>query len=184
MKTELVNIKAAIYEMGLLFNQAPTEEKINAYANALQNYTPQQITFAFQKVILKGSAFFPSLAEILAFLRPPVERPEDRAPIIVTEMLGLLRLFNQYEEDKMLGAASEDARLAFLALGHTMDIRLSENFETTKAQLERLVKGVLAAKATANLASEQARVGIQNVVKLERKGFQKISFGDSNPEGA
>lgn len=157
---KLVAIKAAIYEMGLLFNQAPSDDKVKAYASALMNYEPRQIKFAFNQVILSGSAFFPSLAEVLKHLRPDMDKKEDRAPIIVKEIIQAIRSFHPDLEDKMLEAVSEDARLVFLAIGNTADIRNSENFETMSAQVERLVKGVLAAK-TNNIKNERLeKIGI------------------------
>jgi hypothetical protein len=157
---DLLHLKEAIYEMGLFFNQQPTDDRITAYARALANYTPQQVIFAFKQVINSGSAFFPSLAEILKHLRPPEERKEDLAPVIVSEMLAALRSHSQYDEKRMQESVSENARLSFLALGNTMDIRLSENIETTKAQLERLVKGVLAGRISNAKVEALEKIGI------------------------
>lgn len=179
MNKDFLLVKAAIYEMGLLFNQTPGDERITAYAKALSGYEPRQIIFAFQNVINSGSAFFPSLAEILKHLRPAQEKKEDVAPVIVTEMLQAIRSYGQFDEPRMLEAVSENARLAFQALGNTMDIRLSENIETTKAQLERLVKGVLAAKENHHKASELERVGI--VLNLPSNQMNKLSFDDFTP---
>jgi len=162
----LEKIKAAVYEVGLLFNQQPSDDKINAYAKALSNYTPKQITFAFNQVILSGTAFFPSLAEILKHLRPNTEAKEDRAPIIVKEIIQAIRSWNKDLEAQMLESVSEDARLCFLAIGNTSDLRNSENFETMSAQIERLVKGVLAAKTNSIKNEKLERIGIKQEGKL------------------
>lgn len=177
----LLERKSAVYQMGLLFNQAPADDKITAYARALQRYTPAQITHAFNQVILSGSAFFPSLAEILKHLRPPEERKEDQAPVIVAEMIQLIRAYGKYAEAEMMMKASPIAKLAFKALGDTSDIRNSENFETTKAQLERLVKGVIAAKDNKTVMDRLERVGIQTPANLQKLDFSGYLPDDREP---
>jgi hypothetical protein len=175
---KLLAIKANIYEMGLRFNQQPTPERINAYAQDLLDYTPEQVTYAFRQVINSGSAFFPSLAEILKHLRPPEERKEDIAPVVVAEMIQLIRAYGKYDESRMMMAASHHAKLAFKALGDTSDIRNSENFETTKAQLERLVKGVLAAKDNKSTMDRLERIGISG----PKPDMQKLDFSGFLPD--
>jgi hypothetical protein len=153
-------IKAAIYEMGLLFNQQPSEERITAYANALVNFEVEQVRFAFKQVIASGSAFFPSLAEILGHLRPKKESGQEKAPQIASEMLRALRTFGPYAEKEMLESISEDARLTFLALGYTGDIRASENIDVVRAQLERLARGVLGSKEASTKNKNLERLGL------------------------
>jgi hypothetical protein len=148
--SNFMQVKAAIYEMGLLFNQQPSEDRINAYARALQNYSTKQITFAFKQVINSGSAFFPSLAEILKHLKVNEPKKEDRAPLITQEILRAIRSYGQYAEKEMLESVSEDARGVLLVIGNTGHIRNSENYETTFAQLERTVKSYLSSKEFSN----------------------------------
>lgn len=175
---KLTLTKAAIYEMGLLFNQAPSDDKIKAYAKALTNYSPKQITFAFNQVILSGSAFFPSLAEILKHLRPDLDKKEDRAPVIVKEILQFIRSWHPDLERENMDKLSEYARLVFLSIGNTADLRNSENFETMSAQVERLVKGVLAAK-TNNIKSERLeRIGI-----ISSNDFKTIDYSGFLEQG-
>lgn len=178
---KLIAIKAAIYDMGLKFNQEPSDAKITAYAKELIDFTPAQVNFAFKQVILSGSAFFPSLAEILKHLRPAEETKEDRAPIIVKEILGLIRDFHPFNEIKMLEAASEDARLTILAMGGTSDIRNApaENMGTTQAQLRDLVKGVLAAKTNQVKNERLERLGINTGKILEFKTMDYSNFLES-----
>jgi hypothetical protein len=179
MSTSIVAIKAAIYEMGLLFNQQPNDERISAYAKALANFTPDQIKFAFNEVIKSGSAFFPSLAEILSHLAPKEPTIEERAPVIVAEMFKLINQFSQYRELEMLEAASEDARLAFLAMGGTFNFRMSENVDMVRAQTERLVKGVLASKETAKHIEQLNRIGVYPKVKLiEPNGMKALDYSE------
>lgn len=100
---KFVATKAAIYEMGLLFNQSPSDDKIKAYAKALANYTPQQIKYAFKQVVNSGSAFFPSLAEILGHLKPKENASKDIGNFVANEIiqkvidLGVYRLNEVYE---------------------------------------------------------------------------------------
>lgn len=107
---KLTAIKAAIYEMGLRFNQQPSNEKIHAYAYDLLAYTPQQITYAFRQVIGSGSAFFPSLAEILAHLRPKEISSEDRANIIAKEIISKTLLAGSYNLKKAMDDLSTEAK--------------------------------------------------------------------------
>lgn len=179
-QANFMQLKAAIFEMGLLFNQQPSDERINAYAKALQNYTPKQIIYAFKQVINSGSAFFPSLAEILKHLRVDEDRKEDRAPLIVKEIIQAIRSFNQYNEKEMLESVSEDARLVFLAIGNTGDIRNSENFETMQAQLERLVKGVISSKETSIKKEKINQVSTINRINAMTTDFSGYLTGLKN----
>lgn len=172
---KLLAIKAAIYEMGLRFNQQPSPEKINAYAQDLMDFTPEQIRFAFREVINSGSAFFPSLAEILMRLKPKQESKEDIAPRIVEEMLKAIRDFSQYDEERMLASVSEEARMAFKMLGSTHDLRLSEEIEIVKAQLRGLVKSVISSR-DANIQSRKLEtIGISSPTGMAKIDFNSIA---------
>lgn len=177
--------KSAVYQMGLLFNQAPSDEKITAYANALMRFEPKQIIFAFNQVINSGTAFFPSLAEVLKHLRPTNESNQDKAPQIAQEVLNALRAYSQYDEVKMLENVSEDARMVFLAIGYTGDIRTSENYETTKAQIERLAKGVLASKEASVKNEKLEKIGINTgrVLEMKRPEMKTMDFSGYLPSG-
>lgn len=142
-EVEIELLKAAIYEVGLLFNQQPNEARINAYARALQNYSPKQVTYAFNQVVLSGSAFFPSLAEVLTHLRPTQEKTEDKAPLIATEIINFIRLHHVDLEKEYSSGLTPEAIMVIAQMGGTRDIRNSENFETMRAQLERVAKGVI-----------------------------------------
>lgn len=180
---DLLKVKEAIYEVGLLFNQQPSDEKITAYARALQNYEPKQIVFAFNQVILSGSAFFPSLAEVLKHLRPSVESVADRAPQVAVEILNAIRTFGPHAESEMIEKVSEDARLTLLAIGYTGDIRNSENYETTKAQIERLARGVIASKEASIKNEKLSKIGIdtKNVLNLKRPGMKSVDLSGFLP---
>lgn len=164
-----------------LFNKSPDDQSLELYADMLcEKYEFKQVTWALTEFVKKGSPFFPSCGEIFALLSHPEERKEDLAPMIVSEMLKALRAYGQYDEVRMLESVSENARLAFKALGNTMDIRLSENIETTKAQLERLVKGVLASKEHQIKREELAKIGIhQNVIQIgSRAPMKSLDFSE------
>lgn len=180
-----LGIKSAIYQMGLRFNQEPSKEKIEAYANDLMEYTPEQITYAFRQVIKSGSAFFPSLAEILKHLKPATETAQDKAPQIAQEILQLLRWYGPHDEKRMIENASEDAKLVFLAIGYTGDIRNSENYETTKAQIERLARGVLASRAASEKNEQLEKIGVDTskVLTMKKPGMQGLSFSNLLPDG-
>jgi secreted Zn-dependent insulinase-like peptidase len=168
--TKVIQVKAAIYEMGLLFNQNPNDEKITAYANALVNYEPHQIIFAFKQVINSGSAFFPSLAEILKHLKPIQENLEDRAPSIASEIIQLLKWYGPHDEENMLNQATQEARRVLLRLGYTGDIRNSENTDVVRAQLERLARSVLS-----NMKAEIKNEQLQKI-GIKTEGMKKLDF--------
>lgn len=185
---ELLERKSAVYQMGLLFNQQPTDERINAYAKALMNYEPNQIIFAFKQVIHSGSAFFPSLAEILKHLKPATESNQDKAPQVATEILNALRTFGPHDEGRMFESVSDEAKLVLRAIGYTGDYRNSENIETVRAQIERLARGVLSSRDAEqkNQALEKIGINTENVLKLSKPGMKKIDFSLPNTptEGA
>lgn len=180
---KFLEIQAAIFEVGLLFNQQPNEARINAYAKALMNYSPKQIVFAFNQVILSGSAFFPSLAEVLKHLRPATESYQDKAPQVAIEILNAIRTYGPHAEDEMLRNVSEEARLTLLAIGYTGDIRNSENYETTKAQIERLARGVLASKDAVVKNSKLESIGIDTgkVLSMRKPEFRTMDFSGYLP---
>lgn len=181
---DILPLKEAIYEMGLFFNQMPTDERITAYANALANYEPNQIIFAFKQVINSGSAFFPSLAEILKHLRPMEDKKEDRAPIIANEIIQAIHLHPYDLEARMFPTLSEDANAVIAANGGTRSIRDSENFETMKAQLERLARGVIAARESASRNAKLESIGIDTskVLPLRKPEMKTLSFSDFLPK--
>lgn len=164
-----------------LFNKSPDDQAIELYADMLcEKFEFKQVTWALTEIVKKGSPFFPSCGEIFSTLTPAEERKEDVAPVIVAEMIKLIRTYGKYDESRMMMAASPNAKLAFKALGDTSDIRNSENFETTKAQLERLVKGVIAAKDNKSTMDQLERIGIQP----PKTAMQKLDFGGYLPEEA
>jgi hypothetical protein len=179
---KLLAIKHAIFEMGLKFNQEPSDAKISAYAKDLMAYTPEQINFAFRQVINSGSSFFPSLAEILKHLRPNIETKEDRAPLIVKEIIQAIQSWNKDLEAQMIESVSEDARLCFLAIGNTSYIRNSENFETMSAQLERLVKGVLSVKVNDVKKEKLEKLGI--VLDFKKTELRTMDYSNFLPESS
>lgn len=176
--TKLLAIKAAIYDMGLKFNQEPSDAKITAYAKELMEYTPEQINFAFRQVIKSGSAFFPSLAEVLKHLSPASEPLQDKAPQIATEMLQALRWYGPHDEVRMLESVSPEAKLVFERLGYTGDIRNSENIDTVRAQLERLARSVLSSKVAQDKNEKLESIGIKTakVLHLNKPGMQTLSY--------
>lgn len=183
---KLLAIKAAIYDMGLKFNQEPSDAKITAYAKELLDYTPEQINFAFKQVILSGSAFFPSLAEVLKHLRHTQEKPEDKAPLIATEIINFVRMHHRGVEKNYYHNLSIEAVFVLSHMGGTQDIRDSENFETMRAQLERLSRGVLNQISSSSKKQDLKKIGIsENVLsfpKSEMKGIDFSNFTNSTED--
>jgi hypothetical protein len=164
-----------------VFNKSPDEKALNLYADLLsESFEIKQVTWALSNIIKKGSPFFPSCGEIFAELSPKHQTKEDLAPKIAVEVLNLIKEFSQYRELEMLEKASPDARLVFLALGSTQDIRLSENPETVRAQLERLAKSVLSSKEAGEKQKKLVKLGL---IKNEEAGeMRRIDFGEFKNE--
>lgn len=169
-----------------LFNKSPDDQALELYGEMLsESFEFKQITWALSQFVKKGSPFFPGCGEIFSLLTPPEEKKEDKAPLIVAEMIQAIRNYGQWDEERMLLSVSDDARAAFKALGPTHDVRNSENIETTKAQLERLVKGVLASKQNAAQKEQLEKIGISaKVISISKnkKPMQTVSYNDFIPK--
>lgn len=161
---EFLLLKAAIYEMGLLFNQQPNDERITAYARALQSFTPDQIKFSFNQVIKSGSAFFPSLAEILKHLTPAKESSEDLAVKAMEEVVKAAIEHGHYKTQRALDSLSESTR-RIVGDDHALLISIGKSdaseLPTLKAQLRNLFR--------ARIESEKAG---EQLVQLNRTGIK------------
>lgn len=183
-------IKAAIYEMGLLFNQQPSDDKINAYAKALQNYNAQQIRHAFNQVILSGSAFFPSLAEILAHLRPKEISSDDIGNFVANEVIEKVISFGRYRLREAFDALSDPAKKVIgsntYLLLEILDAE-QERLPTIRAQIRGLAKAASEAHKAGKINERLERIGI-STSKSDMIGAGKLialSFEGFNPrEGA
>lgn len=164
-----------------LFNKSPSDTDIETYAEMLcVEFEFKQVTWALSQHVKKGSVFFPSCGEIFNYLTPRQESAQDKAPQIAQEVLNALRTYGPHDEQRMIEMVSDDARLVFLAIGYTGDIRSSENYETTKAQIERLARGVLASRETSAKNEKLQGLGVNTskVLKLDRNNMQKIDFSE------
>jgi hypothetical protein len=179
----MLKVKAAIYEMGLFFNQQPSDERITAYAKALANYNASQVIYAFKQVINTGSAFFPSLAEILKHLRPVEIVAEDRAAEITNEIISKATLHGYMQTERAFKELSPEAQTAIGSASFLLEVCNTphDQLGTLKAQVRRLVKATIE-RGVANKHNQAiAAIGISsNVVPM-----RKIDFGTFNPtEGA
>ena len=137
---ELLERKSAVYQMGLLFNQPPGDERITAYAKALEAFSKAQIVYAFNKVIKSGTPFFPSLAEILKHLSPVEQNVENRAIEIANEIVSMAQAYGYMQTDKAFERLSEDAKDTIKSPSMILEICNTqlEQLSTIKAQLRRL----------------------------------------------
>lgn len=162
-----------------LFNKSPSDDDLETYGDMLvSEYEFKQVTWALSQHVKKGSAFFPSCGEIFSYLTPKVESAADRAPQVAMEILNAIRTYGPHAEVEMMQMVSEDARHTLLAIGFTGDIRNSENYETTKAQIERLARGVLASKESTVKNEKLERIGIATgkVLPMNKPGMKTIDF--------
>jgi hypothetical protein len=187
---KLLERQSAVFQMGLLFNQQPTDERILAYARALMNYTPKQIVFAFNQVILSGSAFFPSLAEVLKHLRPPGETSKDVGNMVANEIIQACIDHGRYQTNKILESLSPLAssvvdRNRYLIL----EILDSEKDQLTsiRAQIRDLVSASNESIKNNEKTEKLAQIGIskENVLPMKKIDFNTQDLSGFLPsEGA
>jgi hypothetical protein len=184
-------IKDAVTAMLIKFNnrlsknQMETESKLADWAEFLafeKGFTVNQVKFALTQLTQTNKTFMPSAYEIADALSVKHESIDHKAPLIVLEILQAVKLFGQYDELKMIETLSEDARLTLSAIGGTSDIRNSDhdNIGTTKAQLERAVKGVLATKSNNIKNNNLERIGINVPGKILE--FRTMDYSNFLPE--
>jgi hypothetical protein len=177
MSTNKMAIKAAIYEMGLLFNQKPDDEKITAYAKALENYSPSQIKFAFNSVISSGTAFFPSLAEILKYLKPIRPAAEDLASELMEEVVKKAAA-NGYNRTAQTMAELSPGAKAVLGDDHQTLLRICKSMEdelpTIKAQLRNLFRARIESQRADAHNSKLVQIGVAKTEEIE--GMKKLHF--------
>ena len=137
--SDLTAIKAAIYEMSLLFNQQPADERIAAYAKNLTQFTPEQIIFAFRQEIRKGSAFFPSLAEIISHLRPKEVSPDAIAAEVAEEIMRAVVNGDRFELLSEVAQKTIGSQYGMSLIGEADRSQIPTN----KAQLRMQAKAVV-----------------------------------------
>lgn len=180
---KLLERKSAVFQMGLLFNQQPSEEKITAYARALMNYTPKQITYAFNQVILNGSAFFPSLAEILGHLKPKQDTSEEIGNFVANEViqkvidLGYYRLNEVYEKlsDISKIAIGENRYILTEIANSDMD-----QLPTIRAQLRNMAKSAAEMAKAEKKNTQLEKIGI--VLEMKRPELKKMDYSQFLPK--
>jgi hypothetical protein len=170
-----LQVKAAIYEMGLLFNQPPNDERITAYAKALKDFTPTQICFAFNQVIKSGSAFFPSLAEILKHLQPAKESSEDLAVKAMEEVVRAVIYHGHYQTQRALDSLSESTR-KIVGDDHQLLVSIGKSeaseLPTLKAQLRNLFRARIESEKAGEQLIQLNRIGI----KLGGGEMRQVSY--------
>jgi hypothetical protein len=166
MFKEKLSMQQIIYNFGLTFNQQPTSERIEIYADALLPLGEDIVKLAFERIIRSGSAFFPSLAEIYQTINP--KKPDDSA-IVANEIINLIRTYGKHDESTMLARASGLARSVILQMGSTDYVRNSENQEVIRAQLERLARAI---SQKENYESESNH----EAVEFKAQGLKKLVF--------
>jgi hypothetical protein len=187
--SKLNALKSAIYQMGLRFNQQPTPERIEAYAKDLAQFTPDQVTYAFREVIRSGSAYFPSLAEILKHLQPQEVSSDDIANMVVNEIVGKCIDHGQYRIAKIQAELSEIAR-AVVQLSPSILMNICTSMEdqlpTIKAQLRGFVRAVVENKRAAIKNEKLTELGIDTskAISIEdRRGtLRAIDFSGFTAE--
>lgn len=180
---KFIETKAAIFEVGLLFNQQPSDERINAYAKALSNYEPKQIVFAFNQVILSGSAFFPSLAEILAHLKPKQDTSEEIGNFVANEViqkvidLGVYRLAEVYENLSTISriAIGENRYILNEIANSDMD-----QLPTIRAQLRNMAKSAAEMAKSEKKNEQLERIGI--VLEMKKPELRKMDYSNFLPQ--
>lgn len=188
---DLTPLKEAIFEVGLLFSKAsqPSEAQINAYARALQKYTPAQITHAFNQVVLSGSAFFPSLAEVLAHLKPKGVSTDDIGNFVANEVIqkvidfGIYRLNDAFNElsDVSKRTIGENTYLLREIANSDQD-----SLPTIRAQIRGLAKAATESHKSEKHNEKLNKIGIStdNVLTMKKVEMKTMDFSGYLPEGA
>lgn len=139
MDKSKIALKEIIYNFGLMFNQQPSPERIDVYADTLAPLGEDGVKLAFQRIIKSGSSFFPSIAEIYEAINP---KKTDESAIVASEIIKLVRVYGPHAENELMQNCSPLARRVILQLGSLDFVRNSENTETIRAQLERLARSI------------------------------------------
>lgn len=163
-------------------NQRESESNLSDWASYLaieKGYKVSQIGFALSELMKSGLTFMPSAYEIEAQLIPNEISIADKAAVIVSELMTFFRLHHHDLENKYIHTLSNDSLNILRSIQDSRIYRDSENFETSKAQLERFIKGVLASK-TSNIKNESLeRIGINTGKTLN---FRTMDFSSYLPE--
>ena len=188
---DLTPIKEAIYEVGLLFNQPPSDERITAYAKALRNYTPRQIVFAFNQVIISGSPFFPSLAEILGHLKPKGVSTEDIGNFVANEVIQKVIEFGFYRLNDAFESLSDVSKRTIENNRYLLnEIANSEQDQlpSIRAQIRGLAKSATESHKAEKHNDKLQKIGINtdNVLTLKKVEMKTMDFSGylPSPEGA
>lgn len=185
MDKNFLQRKSAVYQMGLLFNQQPTDERITAYANALMKYEPNQIIYAFKKVIGSGSAFFPSLSEILAHLTPASENSDDKANRIASEIIQRVIDYGSYRLREAYDALSDEAKVTIAESSYILnEIANSDrdNLPTIRAQIRGLVKANSESAKNHVKNKQLENIGIVSP-KLAHEQMRKLEYSTEKNNG-
>jgi hypothetical protein len=190
MSANLNAIKAAIYEMALLFNQQPNDERITAYAKALQNYRPDQIKHAFNQVILSGSAFFPSLAEILVHLRPKEVTSDDIGNFVANEVIQKVIDFGVYRLREAMDALSDVSKQVVAQNTYVLQEianSTTDQLPTIRAQIRGMAKAAAEAHRANKVNDRLQKIGIntEGVVTIGQRAnkMMALNFDEFKPEG-
>lgn len=189
---DLLPLKEAIYEVGLLFSKPsqPTEAQINAYARALQNYTPKQVTHAFNQVILVDSqAHFPSLAELLGHLRPKEVTSREIGNQVANEVIQKVIDFGFYRLTEAFEALSDMSKKT---IGGNRYI-LNEIANSDKDQLTSIRAQIrdMAAAASEQYKADKANAKLESigitagrVLDFPKSEFKTIDYSNFLPNGS
>lgn len=180
-QNNFMRLKVAIYEMGLLFNQPPSDDRINAYAKLLANFEPHQVIYAFKQVIKSGNKFFPSMAEILSHLQPPKENAEDTANLIANEIIQKCIEKGRYNTGDIVPELSGPAQAVIKSSSYLIMNILNSDDDTlpiVRAHIRGLAKAMTTASANEEKRSELSKIGINPPVP----GPQKLDYKSYLPD--
>lgn len=168
--TEKNEICKALRKMSKTFNksQRPDDETLEIYSDILVEFTPGQITTALKKIILKGSAFYPSCGEIVVEITGKQnEITEDqKADVVAGEIVGALKRFGSYRAIEAKDFLGVVAWRAVEYLGGWQSLCVSDVSDL----------GML--RAQAKRAARSATITEQNPAILKTLGIQTpISIG-------
>jgi len=139
--------KVAIYEclktIGLCFEFPPSVERLKIYTEHLQDYSVEQLTFAFKQV-LKTERNFPAIATIYKIINPKIDEI-DEANKMAGQIIDAIPMFGYTNANAAKEYLSEKAWYTIKLFGgwETLCKTETSNLGTIRAQLRDLCKSTI-----------------------------------------
>jgi hypothetical protein len=172
------NIKAAIYDqinsLAIAFGTPQTKERIMIYAEELSEFDQHDIIRAIKRAKIECK-FFPSLSEIVDFIKLPNGNPEEVAVRIANEIIECISKFGPYQTLEVKNHLGENWGVVERFGGWRSLCEISnEEIPTTKAQLRELAKSYILRSKRESSGPMSLDTSTENKRSLEKIDFQNL----------